>query len=92
MSSMATLHYCSFYICAALLCVSCLCYTLIQGRTARRQNQLYILVLLNMLFCALSSIVVAFFEGKFVAEAHLIADTARFMSIVFHASLPPMFG
>lgn len=92
MSSMATLHYCSFYICAALLCVSCLCYTLIQGRTARRQNQLYILVLLNMLFCALSSIVVAFFEGKFGAEAHLVADTARFVSLVFHASLTPMFG
>ena len=92
MSSMATLHYCSFYICTALLCVSCLCYTLIQRRTARRQNQLYILLLLNMLFCALSSIVVAFFEGKFGAEAHLIADTARFGSLVFHASLTPMFG
>ena len=47
MSPMATLHYCSFYICAALLCVSCLGYTLIQGRVARRQNQLYILLLLN---------------------------------------------
>ena len=92
MSSMATLHYCSFYICAALLCVSCLGYTLIQGRVARRQNQLYILLLLNMLFCALSSTAVAFFEGKFGPEAHLIADTARFVSLVFHASLPPMFG
>ena len=92
MSPMATLHYSSFYICSALLCVSCLCYTLIQGRVARRQNQLYILLLLNMLFCALSNIVVAFFEGKFGTEAHLIADTARFMSIVFHASLTPMFG
>ena len=92
MSPMATLHYSSFYICSALLCISCLCYTLIQGRTARRQNQLYILLLLNMMFCAVSSVVVAFFEGRPGADAHLIADTARFMSYVFHDSLTPMFG
>ena len=92
MSPMATFHYCSFYICSALLCVSCLGYTLIQGRVARRQNQLYILLLLNMMLCALSSIVVAFHEGRPGAEAHFIADTARFVSLVFHASLAPMFG
>ncbi len=92
MDFMAALHYSSFYICSLLLCLSCLCYTLFQGRVARRQNQLYILLLLNMMFCALSSIVVAFFDGKFGAESHLIADTARFVSYVFHASLAPMFG
>ena len=92
MDSMATLHFSSFYICAALLCVSCLCYTLIQGRVARRQNQLYILLLLNLMFCALSNMVVVLFEGKFSSDAHLIADTARFASLVFHSSLAPMFG
>ena len=89
---MATLHYCSFYICAALLGVSCLCYTLIQGRTARRQNQLYILLLLNLIFCAASLTVVAFFEGVPGPGARLVADTARFASLVFHGSLAPMFG
>ena len=92
MDFMATLHYCSFYICAALLCISCLCYTLIQGRTARRQNQLYVLLLLNILFCALSSVVVAFHEGRPGAGTQLIADTARFTLLVFHGSLAPMFG
>ena len=92
MDFMAALHYSSFYICSLLLCVSCLCYTLIQGRVARRQNQIYILLLLNMMFCAASSIVVAFFEGKFGPESHLLADTARFISYVFHDSLTPMFG
>lgn len=92
MEFMTALHYSSFYIASVLLCLSCLCYTLIQRRVARRQNQLYILLLLNMMFCAASSIFVAFFEGRFGAEAHLIADTARFISIVLHASLAPMFG
>ncbi len=92
MSFMATLHYSSFYICSALLCISCLCYTLFQGRVARRQNQVYILIVLNMLFCALSSIVVAFCEGRYTPEAHFIADMGRFISYVFHAALTPMFG
>ena len=89
---MATLHYCSFYICATLLCVSCLCYTLIQGRVARRQNQLYILLLLNMMFCAASCIVFVFCERQSGAAAHLAADTARFVSYVLHDSLTPLFG
>ncbi len=91
-STMSALHYSAFYICCVLLCLSCLCYTLIQGRVARRQNQLYILLLLNMMSCAACSVVVAFFEGGFGSGTHLIADTTRFMSIVFHASLTPMFG
>ena len=92
MDAMAALHYSSFYICSLLLCLSCLCYTLIQGRVARRQSQLYILLLLNLMFCAISCIVVAFFDGKPGAELHLLADTARFVSYVFHASLAPMFS
>ena len=92
MDFMAALHYCSFYICSALLCLSCLGYTLIRGRTARRQNQLYVLLLLNMTLCAITSIVYVFFDGQFSPEAHLVTDTARFMSYVFHGSLTPMFG
>ncbi len=92
MSNMATLHFSSFYICSALLCVSCLCYTLLQGRVTRRQNQVYILLLLTMLFCSISSIVIAFFEGRYSAEAHFIADTSRFVSYVFHDALTPMFS
>lgn len=92
MDFMATLHYCSFYICAALLCISCLCYTFLQGRVSRRQNQLYILLLLNLLFCSLSCIVIAFHEGQSNPGARLMADTARFVSYVFHDSLTPMFG
>ncbi len=92
MDDMATLHYSSFYICSALLCISCLCYTLIQGRVTRRQNQVYILLLLTMLFCALSSIVFVFFDGRYTAEAHFISDTARFVSYVFHDALSPMFA
>ncbi len=92
MSNMATLHFSSFYICSALLCISCLCYTLIQGRVARRQNQVYILLLLVIMFCATSSIVIAFFEGRYSVEAHFIADTSRFVSYVFHDTLTPMFS
>ena len=92
MDFMAALHYSSFYICSLLLCVSCLCYTLIQGRVARRQNQVYLLLLLIILFCSVSNIFIAFFEGAGGAESHFIADTARFISYVFHASLAPMFG
>ena len=92
MDAIATLHYCSFYICASLLCVSCLGYTLIQGRVSRRQNQLFVLLLLDLIFCSASLTVVAFFEGQSGPEARLVADMARFAMLVFHGALAPMFS
>ncbi len=92
MQFMSTLHYSAFYICAILLCASCICYTLLQGRVIRQQNKVYIMLLANMLFCAVSMICVTFFERQYGAESHFIADMSRFVSYVFHDAMAPIFA
>lgn len=92
MQFMSTLHYSAFYICAILLCASCICYTLLQGRVIRQQNKVYIMLLANMLFCAVSMICVIFFERQYGAESHFIADMSRFVSYVFHDAMAPIFA
>ncbi|MBQ9377975.1 MAG: EAL domain-containing protein [Schwartzia sp.] len=91
MSDIRSVHYSSFYIAAALLGLCCLAYTLIRHRTERRQSKVYVLLLADIVLCALCNFVTAWFEPAATLEAHFAAEVARFIFFVLHAALAPLF-
>ena len=89
---METVNYGAFHIASVIVCLSCLCNTIFHKRTSRQQNQIYILILVDILICATASIGVAVSSWGYSPSAHFYEDASRFLYHVFHVALAPLFG
>ena len=81
------------YLAAFLICFTSLLYTLLQKRTDKSQNRLYILMLvivtLNTISCMMSNMAQPFFETS--SSARIIANIGEFTYFLFHTALCPAF-
>lgn len=83
----------SFHIVATVLCVALLCFQLLEGRTQKRQNRIFLALLIDLLITAVASIVLMALVpfGQISPLARWFYDLAQYIYFVAHTLLSPMF-
>ena len=83
----------SLTVAAFLVCLSNIIFTQVQGRMGKKQNKIFMLLLMIVALNSACNTVTAFFKPFYTSSefARYAADIARYMYFVFHAALAPLF-
>ncbi len=80
------------YTSALLIVVTCIVYTLIEHRTQKRQNKVYLVMLVVLALNAISCIVTSFSRSyPEIPSCHVISNIFMFVYFLFHTALCPIF-
>ncbi len=84
----------SFHIVATVLCVALLCFQVLEGRTKKTQNRIFILLLFDLLITAVASIFLMVLVpiAPTSSVARWIYDFCQYIYFVAHTLLAPMFA
>ncbi|MCR5674316.1 MAG: EAL domain-containing protein [Lachnospiraceae bacterium] len=83
----------SFFIIASVICFTALIFQIVEGRTKKMQNRIFILLLVITLFGALASGLVVFARPYLLTSdtARFLSDSAQYLYFVFHTMMPALF-
>lgn len=84
----------SFHIVATVLSVALLCFQVLEGRTKKTQNRIFIWLLLDLLITAVASILLMVLVPIAPASsgARFVYDFSQYIYFVAHTLLAPMFA
>ncbi len=84
----------SFHIVATVLCVALLCFQVLEGRTKKTQNRIFIWLLLDLLITAVASILLMVLVpiAPTSSVARFVYDFSQYIYFVAHTLLAPMFA
>ncbi|SCW31338.1 EAL domain, c-di-GMP-specific phosphodiesterase class I (or its enzymatically inactive variant) [Ruminococcaceae bacterium YRB3002] len=83
----------SLTVAALLVCLSNIVFTKVQGRMGKRQNRVFMLLLIIVALNAACNTVTAFYRPfrSYSIFALYAANVARYLYFVFHTTLAPLF-
>ncbi|MCR4763450.1 MAG: EAL domain-containing protein [Lachnospiraceae bacterium] len=83
----------SFFIVASIICFTTSFFQIVEGRTKKMQNKIFLLLLVITLTGALSSLVVVFTRPYLLIDdrARLLSDISQYFYFLFHTLMPVLF-
>lgn len=93
MISLQTLYESSFFLAALVIGVSALCYQLFEGRTEKRQNIIFLLILVDLLISAAMSLLCACCQPYALeaGSARTFYDLGQYLYFLSHTLMAPLF-
>ena len=88
-----SLYDASFFIIATVICIVTLVFQVIEGRTKKAQNRVFILLLVITLSGSVASGVVVFARDHLLTDqtARVASDVSQYLYFLFHSLMPALF-